>query len=740
MSGIFGQAYRREVQDANDGAIQPERTGLKSNLTTSGRKITYTGQQFDDSKYRLAEALLQFGGAVVQRKIETSKQKEFNEGYAKGTEEGLEEAQEAEPEFLSWLGGKTSALRGFQQRVVDDSINQDYTRRVGSMETDAVNFNTEQYRVELQNDIQNIAERYSDPEVRSNVIKGLTKNAQRLAGTHVQLRVKHEKELRERATIDSIMHASESLHTAAATGRGRDILENADRLMQSLKKPEGMTDRDYSSVVTTAVIGQLRNNDNAVMDFLETSGKLETLESDDRAALEHELVMYEARNDRRYHTDKIALFKAIEEQHPNVEQLAIDFGRRYPNFDINKAREHDEKVKTERRKQAIQDAQDDWLIQTQPGSAEANSLSHERKRKAVARMVDDYATAGLRKQRREQISEAQHTGVQLSFDPIAEMDGSVVYSEQEKAEYIRANPEGIISTWRAHQMPMDFLRTQVAGTMAILSSDEITQADFDQAVKDLDYLKKFEDSDPALFQEHFANEQTAARYSALTGLIDAGAAPRNALETMRRIDKAQDINLADEYHSNRVATNYKDAADNILDAISDKHFWIFNNTPENNALFESTVAETYREAYRMAKGNADVAAYITQGKIIRNSRILGDNFVLNGKQWDAHNPHKYDLAYYINGMNAYPGFDDILQQNGFPPDIDLLDDDRVTIRPSRGGRMIQFSMYSEEYPGQIVTLERPLPQRPSDMKGSGFWNWVGNKFGMYDKDEIGNRN
>lgn len=709
MPEVFGTAYRQEVQDTNEGAIKPENQALSSKLSISGRKIEYSDPTFTDSRDDLIQGILRVGNAVVTPMVEADKQKRFSEGYVRGANMGLEEAAKQNPGLLERMG---SDYKGFQQGVIENSVNQHLSTRVQNADIDVTTLDIPSYGKALQQEATEIAKQYKDPTTRAAIMQGLTKNAQVLAKSHAQKRTAYETDLRNQEYVNSVYTLSESLDSVAAAGDPAAVEETAERLLNTIERPDGMEPDQHSELLTTAAIGLMRRGKPGVYEQLVESGMIDNLHADDRDALETEAEKYDSRYSAEYVDAHLDIMDCIQKSCPDTEQRIEVAMAKWPSIvNPNDYRELIHKRNLEIAEQAKEDALDVEAMRV--GGERAHSMGLERKTRAFNTIYANMGRDLVYQQKMAQIHDSERNGTELTFNPQEVLDGDYVPSKQEIDQAHRANPGKIVSTWRRSQVPLDAIRQGVAVTSSLMASSELTESGLVELKEQMTFLNHFQNADPQLFAKSVASEDQLADFDIWNKLvIENGEAPRNVLEQMREIKKRPEIDILTAKHlegsQDTVDTLYEDfLADNS------QWLWVINDDPENEALMKEHIAESYEEALRITRGDKRYAAQAARGILMRNSAIIGDNFVAGGAKLQK-NAGNYNLEAFIRGQNYRALTKDQLRLNGFPPDIDLLNDDRVAIRGINNNTAIQFSMLQ---PGtnQRIIFKMRLPSSDEHM-------------------------
>ncbi|MCP4341057.1 MAG: hypothetical protein GY799_19755 [Desulfobulbaceae bacterium] len=716
MTDKFGASHRQLINDTNDGKIAKAPPAPTTSISGGSGGHTVIGR---DTKSALYRGLLNLGQEVGRDIKKRKDVRDFNEGYNKGLDEGFAEAERSP--LRDMLFGPSATLKGAQKRIVENDARLWFNARMKNLEDDIRALDEDEYQAELNQQLGDVLEKHSDPEIISQLTTAATRNFETLARNHAKQRQIWIDATNEQAVADTMNGAVLSVRAAQQYGDEQALREAESEVEFMFDQPLDMDPDVWLSTTNRVIIENLSRGDDLAFRVAEQRGIIDMMRPEHKVKLTSAFAMFDHKNGRKFHVAQQNLTSKIDKGEATDSDL-IAFKSAYPEQgrDLNEIRAYKDDVDAELAEIARQKALTiDELVS---GDVKFSARQPEEQRDAVQSVFNSIADDALLSQR------------QVAFEAgVYEGDMETPFTSKERFDYMLENPMQFAQVWAQHpevKTPMvQNLTTQV---ITDLRREELDENGVKQLTTKVNALKAFQNLDGGNFHNQFRSDEDASMFAAYSYLVsDAGFNPINAVREMRTIADRPDIELAE--HKEAVNANIDQLADGFLDQSPESQaFWgLYNRTPDNEQAFDAELQSRLETALVMFKGDMSKAVPAAQAAMRRNGIVSNGQFIPNGRKLEIQGG---SLENFMRGVNSSDALRSQITNAGagFAPDVDYTSLE-LSVNPFNPKTVIMHGRHEET--GQPITITLNLPQHSSQFEPYGFDSFTGYNPYIADKDE-----
>lgn len=688
----FGQDYQKEVNDVNAGNIQPK---AAAPITHSQDMSSQTTTRLDTrSKNEALIGLTKLASQALHGIKKTQDAKAYEEAYTTGSQEKLDELNNAG--VVSKLFGNKATLRGFQERVVDDKVEQDYQRRLSTMDADVRQFSTlEDYKTSVGDPLlKDALESQTDNDVKTGITKGFTKNSRLLAGQFAKKRRLYDQILNRKAVMNGLASASKTMDMAKGSQDRSVVLEAAGRLKKALTMPNDVDPEAWEGMVKTSIISSLGNNDLNLLNAAQENGTLKDFSVETLDDIKQAKSIWNQEYSQDFYNRGIELENTLKDNPEQFLTQLATYKQTYPSLDTKRWLKAFNKAEI-KRDETARELQNNTIAVSQ---GMGKNLSKAERSQAFANLTNRFAREAALQARKDAIRDNPNTA----------LDINEAYSPEELNSAIKANPSKLISAWVTNQVDeVPLLRSSVSNIVTLSNLDELTETQGIELKEDLQFARHFIKKGRDLFSKQLPKAQLARVLHMDTLMNKLGYDHRKAVIEIRAGKNRDPVDTDD--------IDFRDYSDDALREFTDnsgfENFIGWSSDPDNQDALAVAAEREFGELLKITN-DPNIAKELTTDFLAHNSIRFGDNLLLGGKELNK-NSVNGDFAGYADLVENTDSWKAIWEAAGFPRNRSIKDEANViTTHPNGKGITIR----SENVNGSTIYMDLLAPLGDKDMR------------------------
>ena len=695
----FDTNYRQAVNDANSGKLQASIPQV-STVSRSGQSV---GEEKLDTRSKFS-GFSELAGAIGSAATGIAKRRDqeaLETAYAEGTQEKLDELNKGGSRMLRAIFGDSPELKGFQRRVIDNEVEQDYQNRLSTIAEDAQKYTSlQEYRKNVGDPLLKAAlEKQSDPTVQAAITKQFTANSKLLSGQFSKHRKIYDAVLNRKQVLTNVITASQTMNAAAISGDDTVLDDARSRLGKALQRPRGMDAQAWEDTLTNAVVDRIGNNDLGILQVLESQNKTTFFSINNKNKLQLAKDVYTRENDTRFLTKDLDLQQQIATQDSNFETSLAAYKKQYPQVDVSKYRKAFTSEQQKQEAAALQLHNDklDILSGTTPAAPKDSQRKAAAFRAAEDHLANDAAMAAKGERIRNQLLQGEQPE-----------NLNAVPTQEAKDAAIMAAPQGLVNMWRTSGAAPTLAIKSLHELDSMILSDSLDVDDEARVEQLTQFLSHFNENpnDQALFAKGVKSKEQLANYKQLDFLMNkTGKATRKSL-VMMRLNKDKPVPEFDPIQSQQFAN---EALREFTDNNGFENWLGWSTNPDNQQDLELAAADAFEEALAIVKNPAQ-AKNLVQDFLTFDSTQVGDKFVLGGADLDT---NSYGGSYndYVQAVQVSDQWQSKQFAAGFPRDR-LITDERNTITVFPNGQGAVITSFDRH--GNTIYVDLPSPANQHD--------------------------
>lgn len=678
----FGQDYRREVQDINEG--RSKATESTSAVTTNQASAGKETEVLDTrGKREGIQGLVGFAAQTLTGINIKQQREEYQNAYATSVDTAqaeLDKTNEKESGWMSVVFGKSATQRGLHKRVLETETSNYHLQQLKRLPADVRNYKdaTAYQKGVLNPALQNALSKQTDPKMRADIISHFSSVSEGLGRQYVNQRAAYEQVLNRKATLEGVTSKINLFRTSKESGNAIDSSRLEKDVISEFTKPRhGMDAIAHQDTVVNAVlrdVGQGHPEGIQLIEMLQKEGKIKLdVENQDKINAAKEVWIKD--NDMALTQKTYELDHLLTTQAPNFEEVLQAAKARYGNnINVNNYRDAFEKRRLDVVAEQAQVEQD--VTSLANGEAVPDKARSAKAAKAIqsrigSRLVLSQNQALLARQQAKGLPEDQWVDVYAAP------------TEEQQLNAIIDHPEEILNTWAATQTALPVVTQSHVRLSALLNQEKNTDADAAEIERLMQFHDQLDKRDPVLFAQQAPSKGELSRNTALSWLRSAGQSPRQAIQTLRTYAKRPD------YKWNFEDDELGEAADDALDEVEKSVGFTFTDSVNRDAVLWEAKSQV-DQAIKIYK-DPELAKVIAAKQMMRNGARIGNQFVPGGGKVDKKSI--LPTTHYNKLLPYSKAFMDKKEGRGFPRNIPL-DDPRITITPYKNYGGFTYSMDS----------------------------------------------